>query len=120
MKLQDAYVAEKGTYIGSWKAIGYADPASTVFTYTGFNSGADIALSTGKDVAWSAAAKAALNDCQSGSVWTLDVSQNGSTGGAAVYTPKLTGGPTGDCAALTPNYCNIGGNKDKCTAAASN
>ena len=51
MKLQDAYVAEKGTYIGSWKAIGYADPASTVFTYSGFNSGADIALATGKTVA---------------------------------------------------------------------
>ncbi|MBO4827921.1 type IV pilin [Fibrobacter sp. UWB4] len=117
VKLQDAYVAEKGTYIGSWKAIGYADPASTVFTYSGFNSGADIALATGKTVAWSAAAKAALNDCQANSVWTLDVSQNGSTGGAAVYTPKLTGGPTGDCAALTPNYCNIGGNKANCAAA---
>ena len=90
MKLQDAYVSEKGDKLGNWNAIGYKMPST------------------------------ALNDCRANSAWTLDVTQNGSTGGAAVYTPKLTGGPTGDCAALTPNYCNIGGNKTNCADASSN
>ena len=114
MKLQDAYVAEKGDYYGSWKAIGYADPASTVFTYDGFKTGDDVGLATATEKAWEAKTKSALNDCKINSVWLLKVQGNTSKGGTLTYTPGITGGKTGDCAALTANYCNIGGNPNAC------
>ncbi|MBR3072902.1 hypothetical protein [Fibrobacter sp.] len=113
MKLQDAYVAEKGTVVGSMKAIGYSIPTSTVFTYAGFTSGDDVAISSGKTEAWKATAGATLNDCVSG-VWQLDIAQNTSTGGSITYTPKVSS--ISNCQKpLTPNFCNIGGS-GTCTA----
>ncbi|MBR1745910.1 MAG: hypothetical protein IJ734_08070 [Fibrobacter sp.] len=118
MKLQDAYIAETGTGIGGFGKIGYEIPASTNFTYGGYTDKTSSELSSGKTDAWDATAKATLNDCVSGK-WQLDISANTSSGGSATYIPKLTGGPTGDCAALTPNFCNIGGNAANCAATGS-
>ena len=113
VKLQDAYVAEKGTVVGSMKAIGYSVPTSTVFTYSGFTSGDDVAITSGKTEAWKATAGATLNDCVSG-VWRLDISANSSSGGAVTYEPKVS--DLSNCQQpLTPNFCNIGGS-GTCTA----
>ena len=112
-------MAEKGNAYGSWKAIGYADPASTVFTYDGFKTGDDKTIQTATAKAWEAKTNAALNECKTNSVWQLAVQGNVSKGGTLTYTPKLTGGKTGDCAALTANFCNIGGNPANCAAASN-
>ena len=116
MKLQDAYVSEKGDSVGSWMAIGYQMYNNTNFEYLedgtavgdkGYNeSGTSAGIVTGKTAAWAAKNKASLNDCAiptSGGNWTLDVKQNGSTGGSLVY--KTTMGT--NCETLTPSFSKL-------------
>jgi hypothetical protein len=101
--LQDAYVAETGVNIGDWKAIGYNMASSPSFNYAEPDGFTDhtVALSAGMNLAWKATAVAALNDCAANSVWSLNVSQNGATGGSAVYHVNIS---SDDCQTLTPNF----------------
>lgn len=103
IKLQDAFVSEKGTVIGGWKIIGYNMAASSNFTYGGKIDASETSIGSGLTDGWHAEAVATLNDCKSGK-WQLDVSQNGSTGGNVMYDASITGGASGDCITLTPNF----------------
>lgn len=124
VKLQDAYIAEVGIAIGSWKTIGYNMPSSSNFDYydgstKGINATAStVSLTAGLAPAWQAINVATLNDCAANSKWQLDVSQNGSTGGSATYEAKITGGAGGDCEMLTPNFKALD-SKDKTVSAAN-
>ena len=119
VKLQDAYVAEKGTTVGGWQQIGYVMKNSSNFYYCGVSASAqtcddangyggtsDITTDT-YTAYWTASSKAALNDCTAGSVWSLTTSQNSNSGGLVLYEAAITQGAnsvTGACKTLTPNF----------------
>lgn len=122
VKLQNAFVAEKGDTLGNWFLIGYSGPgttttsgtatkasvtASTNFVYTGEITQATVASTTAL-VGWKAANKAKLNDCTGdGSTynWSLTVAQNSSAAaGELVYA---SGTVPADCAVLTPSFAQI-------------
>ena len=110
VKLQDAYVAEVGDYVGSWKYIGYNMPASNNFKYydgsnEGLNNTASSAtLANGLTPGWKASNKGALNDCTSGGTWQINVAKNGNTGGTVLYNLVVS---SNNCAVLTPNFKNL-------------
>lgn len=110
MKLQDAYAAESNQ-LGTWQQIGYNAPndaSGSSSQSTNFMYGASTATvnQTG-NATWGAYNRVALNDCSAGSsdVWTVkpDV-----TDGSVSWTADISGGVTGDCGVLTPNFVNIG------------
>lgn len=114
MKLQDAYVSEKGTTVGSWKQIGYLMKNSNNFYYCGaetcsastntdgYGSSTDITTDTYVLAnGWRAQNVSTLNDCQANSFWNLATSANSTTGGSILYEATTTGT---DCEALTPNF----------------
>jgi prepilin-type N-terminal cleavage/methylation domain-containing protein len=114
VKLQDAYVAEQGTKVGTWKDIGYVMRNTTNFYYCDAASG-DCTKDTntdsgyGKEVAvtgyvarWAATSLATLNDCAAASTWSLATSQNGSAGGMILYTAAIENET--NCKVLTPNF----------------
>ena len=93
MHLQDTYFAEKGD-IGDGDAISYKAPPTNVFEYDVATAGT-----------FTATAQQPLDECAQESVWQI-VGTKGSK--AVSYTPSITGGATGACAALTPNFTKIG------------
>ena len=104
IKLQDAYVSETGVYYGDWKLIGYKMDNSSNFKYSGaIDEGTKVSITQETEGAWKAEAQATLNDCKSG-VWQLNIEKNSTSGGSVNYTAALTGGETGDCMPLTPNF----------------
>lgn len=119
VKLQDAFVAEKGIRVGTWKEIGYLMKNSSNFYYcdaatcdASTNAAGYGAASSISDYVfastWTATNIATLNDCDQKSNWTLTTSGNSSAGGLVSYTAKVDGatGKTGagNCAVLTPNF----------------
>lgn len=111
VKLQDAFVAEKGTHVGSWKQIGYLMKNSNNFWYCGAASCAENTNGDGyggqADITsdftggvWTAHNFATLNDCQGGDNWKIVTSPNGSTGGTVLYTATVTA----NCEPLTSNF----------------
>ncbi len=114
VKLQDAFVAEKGTRVGNWKEIGYLMKNTSNFYYcdettghcdgtkNGSGYGATTSISDGTyAVTWKATNVAVLNDCAANNDWTLVSATNGTTGGTVSYTASPT---TGDCYVLTPSF----------------
>ena len=120
VKLQDAYVAEKGTYVGSWTMIGYNMPSSNNFAYSDKDlAGGTTEISTlSNKVGWVAKNNAKLNDCVANSEWTITLSEasaaSSSQGSPVTYTAAVpTAGTSGaaagsDCGALTPNFTKVG------------
>ena len=116
VKLQDAYVAESGTYVGNWTMIGYNMPQSNNFNYTGAIQTNTLALAGLQATeGWSATNKAKLNDCAANSKWSIQVEEaqtaNAAKGSPISYTaatPAATNGSTSDCSQLTPNFTFIG------------
>ena len=101
--MQDAYVAETGVYYGSWELIGYSMPTSSNFDYGGYKGANEkTSITIAKTDAWTATAKATLNDCPKDSKWGIDIAANSSTGGSVVYTASLQN--QSQCLSLTPNY----------------
>lgn len=114
VKLQDAFVAEKGIRVGNWKEIGYLMKNSSNFYYcdaasgncqassntTGYAGTASVA-DNNYVATWRATNIATLNDCAANSNWTLVTARNGSSGGMVTYTATPT---SGDCFVLTPNF----------------
>ena len=120
MKLQDAFVAEKGVRVGNWKEIGYLMQNSSNFYYcdkvsdctSGDNSDGYAAKASIADESytayWTATSLAVLNDCAKGSDWNLTTAQNGTAGGMVTYSVTGAGAtPTGDCGVLTPNFAKL-------------
>ncbi len=106
VKLQDAYVAEKGTHVGNWYEIGYVMKNSNNFYYCNKATGscqaddndnaeyskatASTTESTGWAQYWNATNIATLNDCAANQNWNLATSQNTSVGGAALYKATVS------------------------------
>ncbi len=123
VKLQNAYISEKGDSVGNWYKIGYNGPGewtvsattvtsqagakttSTNFTYTDGLAPAQLS-GLGETVALTIANIAKLNDCAAGDNWTVSIkaADENSAAGEAVYTSEIKG--TG-CDALTPNFAAI-------------
>ena len=116
VKLQDAYVAEKGDRVGSWKQIGYLMKNSNNFYYcdaadcgtgttnaNGYGSETDITTADSYTLpnAWAAKNKTTLNDCVVATNWNLATSGNSSNGGLVTWTA------TTNCSELTPNFSNL-------------
>ncbi len=124
VKLQNAYISEKGDSVGNWYKIGYNGPGewkvsattktsedgaqteSTNFTYT---DGLAPKQLTGlaETVALTIANRAKLNDCAvAANNWTVSIkaADANSAAGEAVYTSKVNGA---GCDALTPNFAAI-------------
>lgn len=113
MKLQDAYVAEKGVRVGNWQEIGYLMKNSSNFYFCDKASGcvaddnsdgyaAKDTINDNVYVAyWTATSLATLNDCPARSDWNLTTARNGSAGGMVTYTATPT---SGNCYTLTPSF----------------
>ena len=102
VKLQDAYIAENGDWMGSFTDIGYEMGSTNVFTYTSsISAKSSLATKTG---AWSATSLSALNNCAKGKVWQLDLYQS-STGNGAAWEAK-TNDDT-NCLILTPRFADL-------------
>ena len=113
VKLQDAYVAEKGIRVGNWQEIGYLMKNTSNFYYcdkasacgSTDNSDGYAAKGTISDntyqAYWTATSLATLNDCPASSDWNLTTARNGSAGGMVTYTASPT---SGNCYTLTPSF----------------
>ena len=101
VKLQDAFIAENGDWMGDFTKIGYEMQSTTSFDYTTTISGTE-ALNT-KARAWSATSKVALNDCVSGTQWNLQLDKS-STGNGAKWTASYAVGAESKCSILTPRF----------------
>ena len=103
MKLQDAFAAERNA-AGGWKLIGYTNPASNNFTYsgTGVGDAATVALTAlNNNVGWQAQNIPALNECtaNNGCTWKVTLA-NGTVGGQIKYHACQST----NAAPLTPNF----------------
>ena len=109
VKLQDAFVAEKGDTLGTWSGIGYKMQNSASFTYDSVLTGKTPLTTTDANV-WNATSAAKLNDCAKGKVWSLDAkSASGDASGATIaYTAKVDNSTTdNDCSILTPQFYSL-------------
>lgn len=99
--------------LGTWKEIGYNAPngsSGSAAGSTNFGYGDNTATAnTSGSATWGAYNKVALNDCAAGSasadVWTVKPAV---TNGSVAWTAAVTGGDTGNCGVLTPNFSKIG------------
>ncbi len=107
VKLQDAFIAENGNVVGEFSQIGYEMSSNGPFTYSNKVSGDQTkhtaALSTTAADAWEAESKVALNNCATGSKWTLKVQLADNGNGAAWTTNTLSA----DCEVLTPRFGDL-------------
>ena len=124
VKLQDAFVAEQGMYVGSWTKIGYIGPgtknadattSTTTFTYSdpGLSAGTTEIQGLAATAGWQATNVAKLNDCPISSTWQVKVAQGSTTsnGSMVAYSEEVkaaTGGTDDDCAGLTASFDKIG------------
>lgn len=98
VKLQDAYIAEKGDTVSVFGDIGYEMSETNSFEYNDKIT-AKAALSS-ETSAWEAKSKVALNDCAKEATWTLKVAAS-STGNGAAWTVALS---DNKCKVLTPQF----------------
>ena len=108
VKLQDAFIAENGDWMGSFTDIGYEMGETTNFDYASdISAKASLAAKNG---AWKATSKSALNECTKSSVWQLNLAPS-STGNGAVWETNADAGATGGlseaCKALTPRFADL-------------
>lgn len=113
VKLQDAFVAERGTVVGNWTMIGYNMPTSQNFTFNGAISSETTALQgLAKTEGWAASNKAKLNDCPTGKNWIISVQEapaaDAAKGSPIKYTAEYDGTNGTNCSPLTPNFTSIG------------
>lgn len=123
VKLQNAFVAEKGDSVGNWFNIGYVGPGTTTtagsakaasvskstnFQYTGAITDIQQLTSTAV-IGWEASNLAKLNDCAAGAgstyPWTMSLA-SGTAAGEVTYSPKVTD-TAGECKVLTPSFETI-------------
>ena len=113
VKLQDAFVAERGTVVGNWTMIGYNMPTSQNFTFAGPITSETTALQgLGLTEAWNASNKAKLNDCPTGKNWIISIQEAPATdaakGSPIKYTTSYNSTNEANCKTLTPNFSSIG------------
>ena len=106
VKLQEVYASEQNK-IGNWDAIGYKDPSGGTGSTSGETTNFAY-INEPDDNDWKASSIVGLNDCQVGTVWSINseyASATGNVTASAGFTAKGTG-----CTVegLTPNFCKIG------------
>ena len=102
VKLQDAFIAENGDWMGSFTDIGYEMGNTTIFSYSSsISEKSSLEAATG---AWQATSLSALNNCQKGKKWSLNLAPS-STGNGAAWTTANDGGD--DCLSLTPRFTDL-------------
>lgn len=102
VKLQDAYIAENGDWMGGFGQIGYEMGETNTFTYTsGITEKTSLAAA---DDAWVAASKTALNNCAKGATWTLKLAPS-STGNGAAWDYEMSDAT--NCLILTPRFADL-------------
>ena len=103
VKLQEAYASENNA-VGSWAKIGYKGPGEQLTE--GGSKTASFGYGEGNgDGSWVATSSVALNDCKSGSTWSLATTYTASTGDLVT---TATSSDADNCVeALTPNFCKI-------------
>ena len=102
MKLQEAYASENNA-VGTWAQIGYKDPgAGNGHKTTNFDYSSEAETTNGK---WVASNLVALNDCASGSTWSLTTSYSSSNG--TLLTTATSSNVANCVTPLTPNFCKI-------------
>lgn len=113
VKLQDAYVAETGAYIGDWAKIGYQAPGSVTGTTSqtsnfkyeqdGSYNQATAQLTGSAIQVWKATNLLKLNDCAgSAANWALNVT--GGTSGQYTWGTHMGA----NCSVLTPSFQSLG------------
>lgn len=102
VKLQEAYASENNA-VGTWTQIGYKDPgAGNGHKTTNFDYSSKAEATDGM---WVASNLVALNDCESGSTWSLKTSYSSSNG---TLLTTATSSSVDNCVTpLTPNFCKI-------------
>lgn len=106
--LQDAFNSENQSSIGSWNEIGYNMPSTTTFKYYeqstegGIQAKTSVSVDEGKVAAWKAVSNAALNDCDAGGTWQIDIEKSNNYN--LVYQVRISGGATGGCGTLTASF----------------
>ena len=125
VKLQDAFVAEQGLYVGSWTKIGYIGPgtknddgttSTTTFTYSdpGLSAGTTKIEGLSATAGWQATnAATKLNDCMIGAKWQVKIAQGStsSNGSMVSYSEDVVPAGTStkdDCLGLTASFDKIG------------
>lgn len=76
---------------------------TTNFRYYGSIAASTAIEATGGQIGWTAQSIPALNDCTSGSLWTVTATTNNAEVSFSSATPTLAG-----CKALTPTFDKIG------------
>ena len=116
VKLQDAFAAERNA-AGGWTLIGYTEPTSNNFTYSGKGIAAgETAELDGlsNSLGWAAVNKVALNDCEASGnnacKWQIQLSE-GAKGGQISYSACLST----SAKPLTANFEAIGASATPCT-----
>jgi len=113
VKLQDAYAAERNA-AGGWTLIGYTEPTSNNFTYTGSGITADATVelaSLDATLGWQAVNTVALNDCSTSACkWQVQLA-NGTKGGQISYSTCLSA----NAKPLTANFEAIGASATPCS-----
>lgn len=116
VKLQDAFAAERNA-AGGWTLIGYTEPTSNNFTYSGSGIAADQTAELSgltNSLGWAAVNKVALNDCEASGnkvcKWQIQLSE-GTKGGQISYAACLSS----DAKPLTANFEAIGASSTPCT-----
>ena len=108
VKLQEVFASEQNS-IGNWDAIGYKDPSGGTGSTSGATTNFDYINDAAGNAHWKAAAKVGLNDCQTGTVWSITSAYSSSTGNvtaSAGFDNKSVAACT--VVGLTPNFCKIG------------
>lgn len=108
IKLQDAYNIINEKQIGSWSSIGYEQKSNSNFKYFEGNSEngdpakSSVEVTDGKIGGWKSVSVGALNGCKAQSIWRIDLSASSTD--RLIYSVKITGGATGECAALSASF----------------
>ena len=108
VKLQDAFIAENGDYMGDFTAIGYEMQNTTTFSYTNgvqVANGVHTAALAAQAAAWKAKSLVALNDCTKGTEWQLDLDKS-SSGNGAKWEAKYSANES-KCSILTPRFKDL-------------
>ena len=117
VKLQEAYASENNA-TGTWSAIGYKDPgAGNQHKTSSFDYSAKSADGDANKGKWQVASTVALNDCPTGSTWSVTTTYTASSGN--LVTAVQSSSKANCVTPLIPNFCKIATTGD-CSADGAN
>ncbi|WP_406539382.1 type IV pilin protein [Fibrobacter sp.] len=104
VKLQEAYASENNA-VGTWADIGYKGPGEQTANNASTSKTASFGYSNTAAGNWIATSTVALNDCNSGSTWTVTTAYTATTGS---ITTTATSSDKPNCVVpLVPNFCKL-------------